>query len=81
MPIMIRIKPPIISIRFPNDALNRFPIRIDTRDRKEVMTPIMTLGYQILTFNIARLRPIARASILVATLNITRVNPREGSLE
>ena len=67
--------PPIISILLPNLELNFFPIYIASNESNAVMIPIITLGYQISTSNIARLNPIARASILVAKDSSTNDMP------
>ena len=42
-------------------------------------SPIVTLGVQMATSSMARRKPTASASMLVATLSVTSVSPREGS--
>jgi len=44
-----------------------------------VITPISATGIQMETSSMARPRPTAKASMLVATLNPTRDQPLEGS--
>ena len=43
------------------------------------MSPITAAGIHTATFNMAKVRPTARASMLVATENTTRLQPRVGS--
>ena len=68
-PIMIKIMPPKISILFLKKRPNRLPRYIPKKDREKVIIPVVMTGATIETFNNDKLRPTARASILVAMDN------------
>ncbi len=72
--MIIKINPPMISIFFPNFIPSLIPRRIPRIDIRPVTIPINIAGYQMLTFSIARLSPIASASMLVARLSIIKLN-------
>ena len=74
-PIAIKINPPTISILLPIMAPRLLPTRTARKDKNAVITPMITLGYQISNFNIARLNPMAKASMLVAIDRITNDIP------
>jgi hypothetical protein len=79
-PMANKIIPPSISMCFPVLWLAFFLISRASEEIDAVTTQIITAGYYISTCNIEKLRPTARASILVAMLKRTRLSPREGSL-
>jgi hypothetical protein len=67
--------PPTTSMREPKREPSRPPSRRPARESPPVTTPMTALGYQMPTPRMARLRPMARASRLVATLRLTSVQP------
>ena len=78
-PITIRIRPPIISIRWANLCDRRFPIFIADQVMALAVIPIHTATKNRLCFKTPRPKPTPSASMLVAKDSITRLKPLVGS--
>jgi len=72
-PIRIKIMPPTISILFLKKRPNRLPRYIPKKDRENVIIPVVRAGATIEAFRKDKLRPTARASILVAMDNTNNI--------
>lgn len=68
-PIPIKIIPPTTSIFFGINCPTCFPRPTPKNEKKNVMLPIIRIGVTIEISNIAKLIPIAKASMLVANDN------------
>lgn len=66
-PMAIKIRPPTISILFSNKCPIFLPIYTPVNDRMNVIKPIIIIGVMMGVFKMAKVTPMAKASILVAT--------------
>ncbi len=66
-------------ILFPRRELAFLPIKVPITENSAQVIPMITLGNRTGWLSTPILRTTARASMLVAIANITKVKPREGS--
>lgn len=66
VPIMISMRPPAISILFSKRCPSLLPAKAPKKDNTKVIVPMMIIGVAMSILRIAKLRPTAKASMLVA---------------
>lgn len=71
--MMTSMRPPRIPTPFSKKRLSLFPKHTPRNDNRNVTVPITIIGVAIGAFNKAKLSPTAKASILVATDNISKL--------
>jgi len=79
-PIPMRINPPTTSALFPSQPPAFFPSRKPVTVTTKAITPIVMQAGKMFTSKKAKLKPIARASMLVATERTRSKNPLVMSL-
>lgn len=74
----IKMKPPTISILFAKKCPNLLPAKTPNNDNRNVTVPITITGVAIEICKNTKLKPTAKASILVATDNASKTYKLSG---